>query len=669
MIKLFLGKKDDEGRPLFHDNFLSYSYNIETAVDYEKLWKDSMKNFNIFLYDTAKNEILELTNLNEDGFVDKDDFLTNLRLGLIRMLPKHAYEFKIGIYSFEEVNSISTKYKLIRHNDEKNVGLILYENEDNILRDIHGLFAYFEFFKVTEVFSAPEKKDVPLKEATRILWASSKANLSLDEIPSMYPYNENISWEDMSENDAWLLSDDDRTVFWKLHKILPQELEKRIKNNAENIVMIPENGYIGVAGIRTIRLSHCNGDWIWIYNNNLNSNSEGKCIQVELGKWMKNTLSVYSKPNPLISFYYAEKITKEEAESYCKKKEQKYYYYNYICKPMDINLAIKSAKPIDNMLDFLFNNMKEELENIKPWFLASTYNEYEETEAIEKFGSFESKYCFNYKDNDFYVKKEKYYYVVCSLKHPQVTFESEQYFPNYYAGLNNKDFTNPVYDELVKILVNKNLVSKDCMTDFRGLLSVVKEIPKNAYEKQASNKYYYAIEFYNDSISTKYLQTNEDYSHLPFEVAYKNLVKYLIRDGILEKEHKIAVVKNITQSPLFKSSYEKQMAILEKTKTGKNLDAAFIILPHENGLNRKEINELLDIVNSEEVYTLDIEGDFSDAIGFISANSFDEKLDFNAKELSEYIEAILNDVELENSNETYHWRKKDMLFKMSHRKE
>lgn len=596
MIKLFLGKKDKEGKPLFCDTFIGYSHDIKRAAEFAQSWTDSISDFNVFLYNDTENELLELTKLNNQDLLKFEDLIINLRLNLIRMLPKINPVYGNGVYSFEKFenkNNRITGYELVKyHEDKRTCAPFSYKDEKAVIANILNLSEYFEFFKITDTFTIPKKKEeVSLEDATKILFASPKANIPLDEIPSIYPYNENISWDNMSENDAWLLSDDDRTVFWKLHRILPQELEKRVKNNTNNIVMIPENGYIGAAGIRTISLSYHFGDWVWVYNNNLNSNNEGKCIQAELDKWMKSSLSAYSKPNPLISFYYAEKITKEEAESYCQKKEQN-YYYEFLCEPMDIHWAIKSAKPITDMVDFLFKDKERKLAVAKCYLDFAYTKELSEIEAIEKFGSFDKKYCFNFKENEFYIKKEKYYYSIVSLKHSQINLESEQYFPDYYIGHNDKNLVNPIYDELVEVLVDKGLIKKEWMIDFRGMLTVVKEINKKNYD-------------------------------------------------LLTKEKTIP----------------------------EKIDAALIVLPHNNGLTRNEISELLKIIDSEEVYPLNIEGEYESAIGFISKETFGKKMNYNADGLKMDIEFVLNTAEFENVNNTYSHHGEPIAFQIFYRKE
>ena len=76
--------------------------------------------------------------------------------------------------------------------------------------------------------------------------------------------------------------------------------------------------------------------------------------------------------------------------------------------------------------------------------------------------------------------------------------------------------------------------------------------------------------------------------------------------------------------------------------------------PHTDGLTKIEISELLEKIEYGSVIPIEIVGDYSSAMGFISLDCADS-LDYDYEKMSEYIKSILNDMENESNDCTYRY--------------
>lgn len=81
-------------------------------------------------------------------------------------------------------------------------------------------------------------------------------------------------------------------------------------------------------------------------------------------------------------------------------------------------------------------------------------------------------------------------------------------------------------------------------------------------------------------------------------------------------------------------------------------DIVLMERPHENGLTKIEISELLEKVDYGELIPLDIVGDYSSAMGFIRLDSADQ-LNYDLDDLNEYVKNIINDMKNESEDCTY----------------
>lgn len=80
-------------------------------------------------------------------------------------------------------------------------------------------------------------------------------------------------------------------------------------------------------------------------------------------------------------------------------------------------------------------------------------------------------------------------------------------------------------------------------------------------------------------------------------------------------------------------------------------DVVLMERPHDDGLTKIEISELLEKTNGS-VIPLDIVGDYSSAMGFITLDAAD-RLTYNFDAISEYVKSIINDMENESEDCTY----------------
>lgn len=92
----------------------------------------------------------------------------------------------------------------------------------------------------------------------------------------------------------------------------------------------------------------------------------------------------------------------------------------------------------------------------------------------------------------------------------------------------------------------------------------------------------------------------------------------------------------------------------------KTFDVVLIERPADGeNLSRSEIVELLDMLNNaDDIIPLEVEGDNSSAMGFITGPAADT-LDFDLQNLKNYIAGILNDMTKENTDNTYDYTEFD----------
>lgn len=80
-------------------------------------------------------------------------------------------------------------------------------------------------------------------------------------------------------------------------------------------------------------------------------------------------------------------------------------------------------------------------------------------------------------------------------------------------------------------------------------------------------------------------------------------------------------------------------------------DVVLMERPHDDGLTKTEIFNLLEKTNGS-VIPLDIVGDYSSAMGFITLDAADQ-LNYDFDAISEYVKGIINDMENESDDCTY----------------
>lgn len=81
-------------------------------------------------------------------------------------------------------------------------------------------------------------------------------------------------------------------------------------------------------------------------------------------------------------------------------------------------------------------------------------------------------------------------------------------------------------------------------------------------------------------------------------------------------------------------------------------DIVLIEIPLTNGLDVKNLSKMMSHLKNDQVFPLDIEAEFSNAIGFITTE-VSCKLDYRHKGLETFIRSILEDMNLENPDGIY----------------
>lgn len=79
---------------------------------------------------------------------------------------------------------------------------------------------------------------------------------------------------------------------------------------------------------------------------------------------------------------------------------------------------------------------------------------------------------------------------------------------------------------------------------------------------------------------------------------------------------------------------------------------ALIEKPHDEGLTRSEVCDLYDMLDGVEVIPVDIQAEYSAAMGFVSVEAA-EALDYDLEKVKTYIRSILEDMEKENDECEY----------------
>jgi len=74
----------------------------------------------------------------------------------------------------------------------------------------------------------------------------------------------------------------------------------------------------------------------------------------------------------------------------------------------------------------------------------------------------------------------------------------------------------------------------------------------------------------------------------------------------------------------------------------------------DDGLDRIEIQELLDLCKTTKVIPLEIQGEYSTAMGFITLEMA-ESMNYNLDPFEEYVKSILDDMENETENHEYEY--------------
>lgn len=74
----------------------------------------------------------------------------------------------------------------------------------------------------------------------------------------------------------------------------------------------------------------------------------------------------------------------------------------------------------------------------------------------------------------------------------------------------------------------------------------------------------------------------------------------------------------------------------------------------DDGLNRIEIQELLDLCKEEKVIPLEIQGEYSVAMGFITLEMA-ESMNYNLDSFEEDVKMILDDMNQETENHEYEY--------------
>lgn len=89
-------------------------------------------------------------------------------------------------------------------------------------------------------------------------------------------------------------------------------------------------------------------------------------------------------------------------------------------------------------------------------------------------------------------------------------------------------------------------------------------------------------------------------------------------------------------------------------------DVAFFERELDKGLSRIEIDNLLSICKGDEVIPLEIQGEYSVAMGFISLDMA-ESINYVYDDLELNVKQILNDIEQETENHIYKYDTYEMF--------
>ena len=74
--------------------------------------------------------------------------------------------------------------------------------------------------------------------------------------------------------------------------------------------------------------------------------------------------------------------------------------------------------------------------------------------------------------------------------------------------------------------------------------------------------------------------------------------------------------------------------------------------PHDEGLTKAEVMDLYDMLSGVEAIPIEIQGEYSTAMGFINLTDA-EFMNYDYSNLESYIQEILNDMEKENEDCEY----------------
>lgn len=84
-----------------------------------------------------------------------------------------------------------------------------------------------------------------------------------------------------------------------------------------------------------------------------------------------------------------------------------------------------------------------------------------------------------------------------------------------------------------------------------------------------------------------------------------------------------------------------------------------------DGLTKEEINRLLDLVDSNEVYPIEIEGDDSSAMGFVSPKAgYKINYDYENSGLNDFVRLILRSEDKISNDNKYQFRGIDIYLEV-----
>ena len=84
----------------------------------------------------------------------------------------------------------------------------------------------------------------------------------------------------------------------------------------------------------------------------------------------------------------------------------------------------------------------------------------------------------------------------------------------------------------------------------------------------------------------------------------------------------------------------------------KTYDIVLIEKPLDEGLTKQECDKMFDMISGQEAITLDIQGENSAAMGFISVSAA-EKMEYNMSVLKMFVTNVLNDMGCESDTGEY----------------